>query len=140
MSDNYIFLQDRTETRDVPYEKTVIEKRAPTDDSIRIYSEMVEKAQKSVVDAFRIESNILNVSVVVFKECDVFYDQRTVRYKCKLNGVNFDGSVKIEAGNDREEIIRAVVEKLSINITQIILDNINGNDIASLLGLDKYAR
>jgi len=36
----------------VPYEKTVIEKRAPTDDSIRLYEEIKTKAYKSIIDRY----------------------------------------------------------------------------------------
>ena len=54
---NFVFPQTRTEH--VPYEKSIVEHRAPTDDSIRIWEEMKEKAYKSILGSIELRDNAL---------------------------------------------------------------------------------
>lgn len=63
-----IYVERRTTA--VPYEKTVniTEKRAPTDESIRIYEDMLEKAAKKVLYAEKIQNNVLTGIVVLMSE------------------------------------------------------------------------
>ena len=78
--------------RVVPYEKTVIEKRAPTDESIKIYDEMVEKAQASLVG--RITSNTpIDMEVCVFR--DVSRQNYNVHYVCNINGKEIQNKIVI---------------------------------------------
>lgn len=82
----------------VPYEKTVIEKRAPTDDSIRLAGEYTEKTQKQFMSAFKLEPNELGegINANVFAFCDERVGYATahpsIKYftKFKLNGKTFE--------------------------------------------------
>lgn len=48
----------------VPYEKTVIEKKAPTDESIRLLNEFQEKARENLLQQILIDDNILRGVIV----------------------------------------------------------------------------
>ncbi|MGD9161254.1 MAG: hypothetical protein PVG39_22770, partial [Desulfobacteraceae bacterium] len=63
-------LVQRSSREYVPYEKTVIEKRAPTDDSIRLYKEMEDKVRKSVIDSIVIddEGTGLKIAAVLYED------------------------------------------------------------------------
>ena len=47
----------------VPYVKTVKEYKAPTDDSIRLYGEFLDKAQKAILDSFIIKGSFWKPSL-----------------------------------------------------------------------------
>ncbi len=51
---DYKILINRTEF--IPYEKTIIEKRAPTDESIRLWNEIKEKAYATIRDTIRLKT------------------------------------------------------------------------------------
>lgn len=83
-----------TETA-VPYEKTVIEKRAPTDDSIRLAGEYLEKAKRQVMSVFKLEPNSLEPGVHgnVFLFSENFLDgslQYIVEFNLNGNPLKFD--------------------------------------------------
>ena len=87
-----------TET-EVPYEKTVIEKRAPTDDSIRLADEYLEKAKKQVMSVFKLEPNALEPGVHgnIFMFNENFLDggiQYIVQFN--LNGAPFEFEFKLD--------------------------------------------
>ena len=78
--------------RVVPYEKTVHEYRAPTDESIKIYDEMLNKAQASLVG--RITSNTpIDMEVCVFR--DVSRQNYNVHYVCNINGKEIQNKIVI---------------------------------------------
>lgn len=56
------------EDRLVPYEKTVTitEKRAPTDDSIKLLNEMQEKAKQNILTQITVDNNILKAHGIIF--------------------------------------------------------------------------
>lgn len=56
----------KTETRLVPYDRrvTINEHRAPTDESVKLFQEMTEKAHQSLLDVFRIESTVVKDAVI----------------------------------------------------------------------------
>ena len=81
---------DNSKTELVPYEKTVnvTEKRAPTDESIKLLREMEQKALNSVVDAIEVRTNIINACAYAFSGGwkNTGSDIITVFIKCSING------------------------------------------------------
>ncbi len=78
----------------VPYDKTVNEHRAPTDDSIRLLNEMTDKAKRNVLHAIHLKSNIIDCAVVYYRN-DNFYGKIDFCLKFDLNGTTheIDGQI-----------------------------------------------
>lgn len=120
----------------VPYAKnvTINEHRAPTDESIKIYSEMVEKSRKSIVDKIVINDNSFNIKAMVYEN---YYDYTFhCHYKFSLNKEQFEGEFIIDEYDllARDEIMRLIYEKASHQITVKLiglfkLDKVTGNII-----------
>lgn len=74
----------------VPYTKNieVIEHRAPTDDSIRLYKELEEKAERNLVRKETFNENILNGLVCCF-EYGASFDNLTAHIRFNLNGKDY---------------------------------------------------
>jgi len=54
----------RIETRTVPYEKTVHEHKAPTDESVKLLNEMQKAALDNIVKTFNVNDNTVNACVI----------------------------------------------------------------------------
>lgn len=71
----------------VPYEKTVTEIKAPTDDSIKLYEEIKEKAFKSILSVWKIKDNLIEAEICFFaNKCTI---EQEVLLIYKLNGKEF---------------------------------------------------
>jgi hypothetical protein len=107
--------------RVVPYTKTVIEQKAPTDESIKLYDELKEKIYNSIVDSIEINDNILNLSAVIFE--DYLIGKYICNYKVLLNGKEFTGRIKVNKTFNKidiyKEIVKQVSNKLAIDIFEI---------------------
>lgn len=73
----------------VPYEKTVTatitEKRAPTDESIRLLNEFQEKAKENIIKSIVIDSNIAKCVCIYYQ--DVLFDNKILFHiRFILNG------------------------------------------------------
>ena len=100
------------DTEYIPYTKTVIEKRAPTDESIRLYGEMKEKAYASVLDTLELHDNILNMTAILYEDFD--HDlYHMCKYKFMLNGKEIKGEIRVSRldmmGKRLEEIYKKIV-------------------------------
>lgn len=65
----------------------VIEKKAPTDDSARLYGELLKKAKDDIIGEVRVEDNSINGSILFFKSTLENFGQIEYATKFKLNGV-----------------------------------------------------
>ena len=81
-------------TEHVPYEKTIIEQRAPTDESIKIFDDLQQRAVNRVVKSFDVKDNILNAVVVYFVH-SFHVDKLEFICKFSFNGVEhqFKGEI-----------------------------------------------
>ena len=111
-------------TEYVPYTKNVVEHRAPTDESIRLYGELVEKAQRSLLDSFELKNSILDIAVQVTQ--DPLTQSRLIWFRCVLNGQVVEDSVKLPYSplTSREEIIRLVIDDISTRLAKAITSKI----------------
>ena len=82
-----------------PYAKTVTEIKAPTDDSIRLYGEMLDKARKELVIAYNIDNDI-KLSVNCYTD---HTDSHLATYKLNINGKEINGNIRLY---DRIEEVR----------------------------------
>ena len=116
----------------VPYAKTVKEYKAPTDDSIRLYHEMLTKAQQSLLDSFKITNTSLDVIVNITHS--PYKHGKYGMYKCTINGVNLYGEVPIETFMcTREEVAHKIVDDIAKQLAKQIA-------VGLLIEDDKYSR
>jgi len=108
----------------VPYEKTVIEKRAPTDDSIRLYEEIKTKAYKSILDTIKINDNTFNVKAIIFDE-PLSY-KRICKFAFTINGFEITDSIDIDIAMEynKEEVINLIIDKCSKKLSVEMLKRI----------------
>lgn len=80
----------REGTTYIPYEKTVTikEHKAPTDESIRHYEELKEKAYKNIAEVFDIKNNIVEGKIVRFLT-ETYEDKEQILTIFKINGQEF---------------------------------------------------
>ena len=127
MSKTNIFMVPTERTVHVPYEKTVIEKKAPTDESIKLYEEIKEKAYSSILDTIEVKDNSLNLTAVLYK--DNFSWKTVCKYKVVLNGNVFSGEVAIEDNvvatrpmakvEVYKQIVGDVAKKLAVDLVRM---------------------
>lgn len=77
---------------DYPQKIKIKENRAPTDESIKIYRDMVEKARQEVVDGFTVQGNFLGRVVMFARPSDpnivfFFFELNGQRYTIRLDKV-----------------------------------------------------
>lgn len=123
MGDSVYFIPGQTRTEYVTKKVNVTEKRAPTDDSLKLLKEMEEAARGNILDAFVIQDNTVNMSAVVLH--DAQFDCKRVRYELKINGRKLSGGYKVELGfdYDRGDVFRKAVETLMAEaVDQVVAD------------------
>lgn len=114
----------------VPYTKEVniTEKKAPTDESIRLLNEMEEKAKKNIIATIKIEENFLK-AIAIYHRDDYVSDRMIYNIKFELNGKthmiedyidNFEWRQELSKsymGLGNEQIFKALMKKFSEMIT-----------------------
>jgi hypothetical protein len=107
--DTYLF-QTIHERSSGPSHVTVNENRAPTDDSIRIYQEMLEKAEKNIIKLFKVDNNSLKCSIAMNMYDSETYS-KTLIAVMELNGVR--KTAKQEVLSTEQETINALMESMA---------------------------
>ena len=82
-----------------PSHVTVNEKRAPTDESVRLLSEMQQAAENKVLKTTKLEANILNATVHSMKDTLNWHNQ--FRILLDLNG----NRIQVDAYTDPEKSV-----------------------------------
>tara|TARA_R110000803_G_scaffold78075_3_gene143110 strand:- start:961 stop:1434 length:474 start_codon:yes stop_codon:yes gene_type:complete len=131
----------------VPYEKTVIEKRAPTDDSIKLWDEYLEKAKNRILSVFKLEDNTIGqgVNAIVVAFVDESFTTALAAPALKyfvrflLNGEKFEFKFDLDPFEVQElrkdpysadqKILAKVVEKMSQIISIKILEAVGTKKI-----------
>ena len=120
MKTQFVVIPERTKT--VPYAREVHEHRAPTDESIRLYEEIKEKAYKSILNGFAVSgNNCLSMKCIVYHEPHSF--AKVCKYIVKINGQDVTGEIRdsITDGSDTNEVIQKVIEHVSVTIAQYLV-------------------
>ena len=114
-------------TEYIPYEKTVIEKRAPTDDSIRLYGEFREKAYSSILDTLEVNNNNLSVKAIIYS--DLFEDVKVLKYKVIINSVEIKGEIKLRENEykDKYSLYNEIIKESSRFIANEIIKSTGSN-------------
>jgi len=104
--------------------KTVIEKRAPTDDSIRLLNEMQESAFKNMLDSVNLKSNDLHGCAIMTAQIAWKPFSKIVKYKFILNGVEHFGDFEINDPHiifDEKMFMQILCEELAKHVTNVLI-------------------
>lgn len=110
----------------LPYEKTVHEYRAPTDESLKILTKMEEKLMDKIVARFQLR-NVINADAYVIKE--PFESSQTIHYSMVINGETIKGEYIIEGNlialqKDFEvKMFELMAKQIAIEIMKPYLEN-----------------
>ncbi len=125
MFNTTIIKSSETQYVPVPYEKTVIEKRAPTDQSVAILYEMQEKCQNAILDSVEIKDNGLEGIAVIRK--NPLKLKFEIAYRFTLNGIGYTGSVETNCTSFTQfkqsdnEALRCLFKAMAIDISEKIV-------------------
>lgn len=108
----------------IPYDKTIIEKKAPTDESIRLLNEFQKESSLNIIRHVSVKDNSFNIEIL--RTSHLHSLSQLVSYKFSINGSITEGSFDInreEAMNFdlankifesiRDKIVHAFTEKLT---------------------------
>lgn len=118
MFDATIVKQNRTEY--IPYEKTVTEIKAPTDDSIKLLNEFKTKALEDTMLLFEVKNTEFHF-VGRYIEHVGSYDKYAV-IKFRFNGKEITKEVKLNQGlmSTREYVVSFMIEKYKEMIANLV--------------------
>lgn len=97
----------------------VTEKRAPTDESVRLLKEMEQAAQAKISQSVRVENS--PIDCVIYRSTDMMNDEIKYAFRMKINGRDLDCKVSIGTHLTREDAIDKVVRTVSESIAAEIL-------------------
>ena len=104
-----------TKSATIPYEKTIIEKKAPTDKSIELLNEFQEKAENNILYSVAIKDNLLSgYGIVITKLTHAFNE---FKFICRffLNGkehiVNY--CLNVDEINNCDELYKKILNEIS---------------------------
>lgn len=131
MFNHTLVVANRTEY--VPYEKsvTVHEHKAPTDDSIRMYEEIKEKAYNSIIRTIRSADNeLVKYDAMVYR--DMYTFDTILKFKVILNGVEIIDDIRLDEheATTMSEIAQVVYARLSEKIALLLLQQLPHSDFA----------
>lgn len=100
-------------------EITVTEKRAPTDDSVRLLREMEAKAKAEVIKAVAINDNLFNG--VIHTMFDALSHRTTVRLVYSMNGKKLTTDYHIDDSRSLDDSIAGLIDAVARDIAIEIL-------------------
>lgn len=110
---------------------TVTEKRAPTDESVKILMEMEEKALDKLVSITKLDSNLFKATWHTFNDC--MSDSLNIVCRFEMNGEEerFDFRMcKFDCRND-QELVEKVREKILEKLTGIFTYDLFNKNLKS---------
>ena len=75
---------DNSTSINYPEHTTVTEKKAPTDESIRLFDEYLEKTKDKVLSVFKLESTYVHAVCVAFCHNDMTVDMPAIQYRIRF--------------------------------------------------------
>ena len=110
-------------TEYVPYTKSVVEHKAPTDESIKLYGELVEKAQRSLLDSFELKSSSVDIAVQVSH--NMLTREKQIWFKCVLNGQTIQDIIKLPYSlATREEMAGLIIDNISVKLSKALMSKL----------------
>ena len=100
----------------------VTEKRAPTDESVRLLKEMEKAAEDKIIKSLELASNTLNARVHVMKEYLSGKNQFAIIMD--LNGKRYDIRVSTNEFDSIDEQVQQIYQSIGNQIAQIIMPDV----------------
>lgn len=92
--------------------KKVIEKRTPTDESIKLFDEFTTKAEKKVIERCLLEIPFIESEISFIRMYDhTGFDQNIV-FKFRINGKNFTSKLDNVSCMKESEIIESIIREI----------------------------
>lgn len=123
--------QIKIEKEYIPYEKTVIVNRAPTDESIKLLNEMQEKTIENMLSREIFNNKIIKGQVVLMKDAN-FSNYIVISFWINNNHIVERYSVEDTYNLTKEGAFKELVKCLSENITLKILTSYGGAILKNL--------
>lgn len=123
------------ESRAVPYEKSVTELRAPTDDSVRLLNEFQREAFKNILEAKIIRDNNFEFSLLVYRKPSSFSIVTNIKFKLNEKEYSFD--FERNTAYTAEEVLKEFYNKLAELIAEEITNGIQKQHIIQYFDLLK---
>jgi len=133
MFNKTLVVAGETKTVNVPYEKTVIEKRAPTDESVRLLKDMTAEALCLVLDNLILKGNGLEASAIIME--NRMGASKTIQYRMVLNGKKIEGCIDTDHRDfivNAREAVGELLKRLSEDIAKEVVMSIGTDVIAGL--------
>lgn len=111
---------NKSEKEYVPYVKT--EAKAPTDESLRLLDEFKQTAIKSITDQLELKNEYCKGMVTQYY--DALRGERYLNVRYTLNAHDYNFNITITKHKSREEMMYSLMDSLSFNIRQQLLDNV----------------
>ena len=121
-----------TDVQHVPYEKTITEHRAPTEESVRLLKEFQKEAEGLISDNIRLENNVLKAVGFYIEHGVSIYDYYTMYVYFELNEIKYSISQNIDRRNfinTRFHLTEIVAKKISELIIKEIINQTNNDKI-----------
>jgi 5-enolpyruvylshikimate-3-phosphate synthase len=115
-----VFVDAGSRTQHTTSTKTVIEKRAPTDESVRLLREMEAAVEKKFLSQFKVEQNT-GFSARVVIASDPMNFQLVYHLLFALNGKEQHVQVRVNSVATQEECVAALAKGVSEYVTREIL-------------------
>jgi len=120
-----------------PSKIDVTEKRAPTDDSVRLLNEMQEKAFNNIVECVQLSNNELNdVMYWLYPDYNSFSEKARIRYT--LNGKIKDFTFTLPCKfSDKANIHKTIIEKIYMEISKDMFSGFMEKNLKQIIELYK---
>lgn len=100
------------------------EHRAPTDESIRLYKELEEKALQRLISTTTLEDNTFNATWHVFTDFINHENKAICRYK--LNGVEYQFEADVDSIHTGEKLAKEMLKKIREKIADHLFISLAG--------------
>jgi hypothetical protein len=117
MFDRSVFIDNKIPSN-VTY--NVTEKKAPTDDSVRLLMDMQQKAMDNLLGMVKIENNNFEVTALAFSDWAHF--SKLVYLKYTLGTDHHELKITLRQGATEREMINKLVDELSKDIAIHVLE------------------
>lgn len=107
-------------TEYIPFEKTVKEIKAPTDESIKLYEEIKQKAYESILDSIIINNNTFNCKAEIVKDWQSY--SNICYYEFTLNNKKIKGKIIVDSLLEKEDWIKKIYEEASNQMAYELLN------------------
>lgn len=111
---------------------TVVEKRAATDESIRLLKEFEAKAESKFIDRINIKNNLFEYTLLEFAK-SVEHAGYAFMYFCTINGKEYTGKIEVPLRIESRQIPNYVMKEAHTEITERLVATIVTESVHSAM-------